>query len=1040
MKQKLLKTWLMLCLLVVGVGTSWAETYTGTFPKSGSVSDSYTLNGVTWGISTTVGKGTPSITFGSAYSNNCIKFGSSASNSYSKVSLSTDYFKNNNKKVTKVVVNAHGNVAKDVTFSIGSASTTANVAASSWTKLTLENLNITNTLQLDFDITVGFDINQIVVTYENAGGSSPDPEPTNYTVTVSNSIANGTVTASQTTAKAGTEVTLTAAPATGYKFGSWSVTNATTSAAITVTNNKFTMPAANVNVSATFNAIQGGGGDEPDADGYTHDVLTNADLAATGTSYKDFSNVTKNTAVYAGQSAKNNGIQLRSTNPAGIVSTTSGGKIKTVTVTWNSNTTSGRTIDIYGSNSAYSTAADLYDSSKKGTKLGSIVMGTSTSFSVTGDYAYVGIRSSSGALNIDNIDFAWEEESTKTLSSIAVKTAPNKVVYTEDEMFDPAGLVITATYDDKNTEDIAYASNASAFSFNPSLTTALTTTNTSVAITYKEKTTNQPITVNAIPTYTLTITQPTEGGTLTVKKGETVLENGASVRVGTNLTCEVTEIPEGKRFSRFYAKWGEGDGESKYKQTNPATFENIATENIFACEIYVTYKDIQYYTINYMINGVNTEPQENLEEKTALTFPTAPTTLSGKYFVGWSEDEIDGTDEEPTLVNTSTLTATANKTYYAVYATKGSGGDATYTKATTLAVGDKVVFGLGEADGKPAQAVTGADGGATISATESEWIVYTATTHTDREGIVLQKEDGDYQRAANGRFEFTSDNPSTFGTNAFSHIIGYGFTLYNTPSNGNKFYSAKGDDYVEFLMWKVEGGTSYSAYTTSPAVLINAQVTTGTEKAFNKTGETDVILNRNFNANAYNTLVLPFNMTTAQIEDVFGSDAKVYNYAGTEGDNTVTLKFEPATTITANKPVFIYGATNAENKFIAGVTIVDADQPTITDNNGAFNFVGVYAISTVAAGDIYINSNNELKTSAAGTTRLQPTRAYFKKVGTAEVKAFSISDEATGIVVVENGNVNLYKGEAYNLSGQKVSAKAMKSGIYVIGGRKVVVK
>lgn len=404
----------------------------------------------------------------------------------------------------------------------------------------------------------------------------------------------------------------------------------------------------------------------------------------------------------------------------------------------------------------------------------------------------------------------------KTLSSISVKTAPTKVTYTEEEMFDPAGLVITATYDDASTEDIAYADNASAFTFSPSLTTALTPGNQNVTITYKEKTTTQAITVNAIPTYTLTITQPAQGA-LTVKNGDVTLVSGASVRVGTNLTCEVTGIPAGKRFSRFYAKWGEGDGESKYKQTNPATFDNIATENISACEIYVTYKDIQYFTINYIINGVNTNPQENLEEKSTLTFPTAPETIEGKYFIGWTETAIDGTvDEEPTLVNPSELTATANKTYYAVYAAQVEGAARTYTKATTLAVGDKVVFGLGESNGKPEQAVTGANSGATISATESEWIVYTATTYEGKDGIVLQKEDGDYQRSAGSSFDFTSDNPSTFTTNASSHIIGYGrFTLYNTPSNGNKFYSSKGDDYVEFLMWKVDGGVGYSDYCTT---------------------------------------------------------------------------------------------------------------------------------------------------------------------------------------------------------------------------------
>lgn len=70
--------------------------YVGTFPKSGSISNnSYTLGNVTWGISTTTGKGSPSITFGTAYSNSCIKFGSGSKNCYGSVTLSTDYFSTN---------------------------------------------------------------------------------------------------------------------------------------------------------------------------------------------------------------------------------------------------------------------------------------------------------------------------------------------------------------------------------------------------------------------------------------------------------------------------------------------------------------------------------------------------------------------------------------------------------------------------------------------------------------------------------------------------------------------------------------------------------------------------------------------------------------------------------------------------------------------------------------------------------------------------------------------------------------------------------
>ena len=86
----------------------------------------------------------------------------------------------------------------------------------------------------------------------------------------------------------------------------------------------------------------------------------------------------------------------------------------------------------------------------------------------------------------------------KTLTSIAVKTAPTKTSYTAGEYFDPSGLVITCTYNDSSTADVTYSSgNSSSFTFSPSTSTALTTSNTSVSITYGGKSCSQAITVSS---------------------------------------------------------------------------------------------------------------------------------------------------------------------------------------------------------------------------------------------------------------------------------------------------------------------------------------------------------------------------------------------------------------------------------------------------------------------------------------------------------------------------------------------------------------
>ena len=72
--------------------------------------------------------------------------------------------------------------------------------------------------------------------------------PTTYTVTVSND-GNGIGAASPSTAAAGTEITLSAEPKTGYHFKEWQVISP---AGLVITNNKFTMPDGNVEVKAIF--------------------------------------------------------------------------------------------------------------------------------------------------------------------------------------------------------------------------------------------------------------------------------------------------------------------------------------------------------------------------------------------------------------------------------------------------------------------------------------------------------------------------------------------------------------------------------------------------------------------------------------------------------------------------------------------------------------------------------------------------------------------------------------------------------------------
>lgn len=76
------------------------------------------------------------------------------------------------------------------------------------------------------------------------------------------------------------------------------------------------------------------------------------------------------------------------------------------------------------------------------------------------------------------------------LTSLAIKTMPTKVEYSEGEVFDPTGLVLTATYDNGTTKEIKTGFTASS--------DPLTADQKSVTVSYSTKSVEVTITVKAL--------------------------------------------------------------------------------------------------------------------------------------------------------------------------------------------------------------------------------------------------------------------------------------------------------------------------------------------------------------------------------------------------------------------------------------------------------------------------------------------------------------------------------------------------------------
>ena len=149
------------------------------------------------------------------------------------------------------------------------------------------------------------------------------------------------------------------------------------------------------------------------------DTITRETTGSTGTPYVKWTHSSNASgAIYSGYTAGgNDSIQFNNNSSGyGIVTTASGGRAKSISVVFNSNTASGKTINVYGKSTAYSGPSDLYSSDTQGTLLGTIVYGTSTSYTFEGVYPYIGIRSNGGVIYATSVTFSWATPSTFTVS------------------------------------------------------------------------------------------------------------------------------------------------------------------------------------------------------------------------------------------------------------------------------------------------------------------------------------------------------------------------------------------------------------------------------------------------------------------------------------------------------------------------------------------------------------------------------------------------------------------------------------------------
>ena len=224
-------------------------------------------------------------------------------------------------------------------------------------------------------------------------------------------------------------------------------------------------------------------------------------------------------------------------------------------------------------------------------------------------------------------------------------------------------------------------------------------------------------------------------------------------------------------------------------------------------------------------------------------------------------------------------------------------------------------------------------------------------------------------------------------------------------------------------------------------------------------GAVDIMVKRTIKANEWSTLVLPFNMTEAQVKEALGSDVQLAEFEDYEAeydadDNVtgLTVNFV-ATNLSdgfyANYPYLVKTSKDITEFFVTATIDPDEEDAVAEFTNGKTGpkkevygkLIGTYHAGDAIPADGLFLSGNKFWYSA-GATKIKAFRAYFMLnevlSGVAEAKVrFMVDEDAAAI---EGITPDMENGVWYTLDGRQLNGKPTEKGVYIVDGKKVLIK
>ncbi len=151
-----------------------------------------------------------------------------------------------------------------------------------------------------------------------------------------------------------------------------------------------------------------------------------------------------------------------------------------------------------------------------------------------------------------------------------------------------------------------------------------------------------------------------------------------------------------------------------------------------------------------------------------------------------------------------------------------------------------------------------------------------------------------------------------------------------------------------------------------------------------------VELTRTIESEQWNTLCLPFDMTTVQIQEVFGEGTQVATFSSIENG---VADFTTTDGITAGIPCLINPATAVSTIALDDITLKDYTEGGMMSVSN-YAFIGTMATVTPTGDNYYIDTDNTVKKLSEGES-IMAFRAYLSS-NDAAVTAFTIDGVAVG--------------------------------------------